>query len=262
MTVGSGLHHVELVMGTAVSIDILDSDDPSLVDELVAWFHAVDAVFSPHRDDSAVSRLGRGDVADALAVAGDLTADVLEVMHACSELRGLTNGVFDPWAVDAPSGGRFDPSGYVKGWSVERAVQLLERRGPRRFMINAGGDIAVRGDGAAGSPWRIGIRHPHEVAALAATVALHGPGAIATSGSYERGVHVVDPRDGLPANAVVSATVIGPSLALADAFATTLFVMGLDGLGWLTLQDGYSGCIITHDLQMLSTDAFDAHLVT
>lgn len=261
MTVLAGLHHVEMVMGTAVSIDVLDGEDPALVDELVGWFHRVDEVFSPYRADSVVSRIGLGDVAEAVATAGDMVPEVLDVLHACEEMKVLTDGVFDPWAVEAPTGGRFDPSGYVKGWSVERAASFLEARGCRRFTINAGGDIVVRGRGADGEPWRVGIRHPHHSQALAAVVGLDGPCAIATSGSYERGTHVLDPRDGLVANSIASATVIGPSLAVADAFATTLYVMGLDGLAWLGLQPGYTGCIITHDLQMLSTDAFDAHLV-
>lgn len=248
-------------MGTAVSIDVLDADDPELIDDLVRWFHRVDAVFSPYRADSVVSRIGLGDLAEAVAGAGDMVAEVLDVLHACEEMKRLTDGVFDPWAVQAPTGGRFDPSGYVKGWSVESAAARLEARGCRRFSINAGGDIVVRGRGVDDGAWRVGIRHPHHSQALAAVVGLVGPLAIATSGSYERGAHVVDPRDGLTANSIASATVIGPSLAEADAFATTLYVMGLDGLAWLSLQEGYTGCVITHDLQMLSTDAFDAHLV-
>jgi thiamine biosynthesis lipoprotein len=250
-----------MVIGTAVSIDVVDSDDPTFVDDLVAWFHRVDGVFSPYREDSVVTRIGHGDLSEAVSTAGDLVPDVLEVLHACEELRATTDGVFDPWSVEAPTGGMFDPSGYVKGWAVERAARMLEERGSRRFSINAGGDIVVRGLDASGGPWRIGLRHPHHAQAIAAVVRLAGPLAIATSGSYERGTHVLDPRDGLPANSIASATVIGPSLALADAFATTLYVMGIDGLAWLSLQEGYTGCVITHDLQMLSTDAFDAHLV-
>lgn len=261
MRTGLGLHHVERVLGTAVSIDIVDSEDPSLIDELVAWFQRVDEVFSPYRPDSTVCRIGRGDTADAVTAAGDLTLAVIEVLADCEQLRSLTAGVFDPWAVAAPAGGDFDPSGYVKGWSVERAAALLEERGVHRFSINAGGDIAVHGLDLGDQPWRIGIRHPHLAQSLAGVVALVGPAAIATSGSYERGAHVLDPRNGETAALVASATVIGPSLALADAFATTLYVMGLDGLAWLSQQEGYTGCIITHDLTMLSTDAFDVSVV-
>ena len=49
-------------------------------------------------------------------------------------------------------------------------------------------------------------------------------------------------------------------LAEADAFATTVYVMGVDGLQWLAERPGYSGCLITRDLQVLSTDDFDRYL--
>ena len=66
-----------------------------------------------------------------------------------------------------------------------------------------------------------------------------------------------DSRRGAATTTLASATVVGPDLAEADAFATTLYVMGVDGLRWLAERDGYSGCLITHDLQVFSTDDFD-----
>ena len=48
-------------MGTVVSIDIVDTDDTSLVGDLVQWFHHVDQVFSPYKENSPISRIGRGE---------------------------------------------------------------------------------------------------------------------------------------------------------------------------------------------------------
>lgn len=250
------LHHVEAVMGTTISIDIVDSHDRSLVDELVAWFHEVDEIFSPYKDDSVISRLGRGELAPTDAIVGD---DVREVLQRCGELCEATNGLFDVWSLPSPNGTRFDPCGYVKGWSVQRAVDLLMRRGVFDFCINAGGDVALGGLSNNGKPWRVGIRHPDDPMAVAFVLEAAGPLGVATSATYERGGHIVDPRTGQPITDLASATVVGPRLADADAYATVLYMMGIDGLYWLAQQTGYEGCVITRDGQVLATEAFNSY---
>jgi thiamine biosynthesis lipoprotein len=251
------LHHVESVMGTTISIDIVDSHDRSIIDELVAWFHEVDDVFSPYKETSPITRLGRGELADD---DDGVTADVMEVLDRCESLRVETNGVFDVWNLPSPNGTRFDPCGYVKGWSVERARALLLAHGVHDFCINAGGDVALGGRNHDGELWSIGIRHPDDPNALAIVLVGEGPLGIATSGSYERGAHIHDPRVGEPSTDLAAVTVVGPSLAEADAFATSLYVMGIDGLPWLAGHPGYGGCVMTRDQQMFTTDQFDVYL--
>lgn len=248
------LHHVESVMGTTVSIDVVDSQDRGLVDELVAWFHHVDEVFSPYKEMSTISRIGRGEIGPDDPA---LTADVVEVLERCEGLITETEGVFDVWSLPSPNGTRFDPCGYVKGWSVERARTILEAHGVRDYCLNAGGDIALGGRNREGRPWNVGIRHPDDPKGLAMVLTAEGPVGIATSGSYERGAHIHDPRVDLPCTELASVTIVGPSLADADAYATTVYVMGVQGLAWLTRFPGYSGCVITHSDEMFSTDDFD-----
>lgn len=243
-------------MGTTISIEVLDSDDRSLVDEMVGWFHHVDADFSPYKPDSVITRIGTGDLAPT---DDEVQPEVREVLQRCGELFEDSDGAFDVWSLPSPNGTRFDPCGYVKGWSVERAANLLRERGVQHFCLNAGGDVAIGGN-YRGGPWRIGIRHPLHAHALAFVMEVHGPAGVATSGTYERGAHILDPRTGVP-TAVLSATVIGPDLAEADAFATTLAVMGTDGLTWVEDHRGYAGCVITPDLQVMSTDSFDRYVV-
>lgn len=252
------LHHVEAVMGTSISIDVVDSHDRSLIDELVAWFHQVDAEFSPFKEDSTVTRIGRGELAPTDDVVSD---DMREVLQRCGELDAETGGVFDVWSLPSPNGTRFNPCGYVKGWSVERAAHMLQAAGVRDYCINAGGDIALGGRDHDNRPWRVGVRHPAAANGLAFVLQLDGTNAVATSGSYERGAHIYDPRRGEATTTLASATVVGPDLAEADAYATTIYVMGIDGLQWLSERPGYSGCLITSDLQLLTTDEFDRHLV-
>ena len=69
--------------------------------------------------------------------------------------------------------------------------------------------------------------------------------AVATSGLYERGGHIVDGRTGTVPSGLRSVTVVGPTLALADAYATAAFAMGEDGLAWVAAQPGFGAVGIT-----------------
>jgi thiamine biosynthesis lipoprotein len=248
----TGRHHVEHVMGMVVSIDVRDDIHADAIGEVVDWLHHVDATFSTYRPESPVSRFGRGEIG-----LEDLDDEVRGVLELCEEVHADTGGAFDVFAVDTPTGGRIDPSGLVKGWSIERAVEILEGHGARNLCINAGGDIAVRGEPEPGRSWRVGIRHPTQPDRVAAVVELAGRAAIATSGLYERGPHIIDPATGEPTQRVASVTVTGPDLTTVDAYATAVFVMGVDGLRWL--QDhhpDHAGFVITHDSRTFATANF------
>lgn len=131
----------------------------------------------------------------------------------------------------------------AKGWAVDRALDELRRAGVRRALVNAGGDIAVLGPG-----WRVGVQHPRDRDGLLATLVLNDGQALATSGDYERcflvdGVrhhHLLDPEDGLPASGCQSVSVIAPSCAEADAWATAAFVAGPNQA--LALISGLAHC--------------------
>jgi thiamine biosynthesis lipoprotein len=228
-------------MEMPVGIDVRDAVDPGAVDSAFAWLRWVDATFSTYRPDSQIARLGRGTLA-----AEDADPAVREVLARCETLRAETDGFFDPRAT-----GRLDPSGLVKGWAVDRAAELLERAGARRFCINAGGDALLRG----GEPWRVGIRHPRRPDRLAGVVEV-GDGAVATSGAYERGAHVIDPHTSRPPRGVLSVTVVGPRLATADAYATAAFAMGVRGPTWTASLDGHEAMTILAGDRVLSTPGF------
>lgn len=248
-------HRVEFVMGMAVSIDIRDPDVPgSALDGVVRWLHHVDRTYSPYLDDSVISALGRGEL-----TLEAVDQDMHDVLRRCEELRVASDGIFDVFRIPAPNGTWLDPSGYVKGWAIERAAQMLDRAGCSNFCINAGGDIAARGNPRPGQPWLIGIRHPDRPDAVAAVVHATGRFAVATSATYERGAHIIDPRTGQPVTTLASATVVGPDLSAADAYATILFVMGIDGLGWIAEQPHYDAYVIDHDGETSWTTGFDRY---
>ena len=207
---------IEHVMGTVIAIDLRDHDVPeAAIDAAVAWLHEVDHRFSTYKADSEINRLGRGEL-----TVEDCDADLATVLSLCEELRVKSGGAFNAWR--ARPDGRLDPSGVVKGWAVEIAAGMLEDAGARNFSINAGGDVIARGCPEAGRSWRVGIRHPHDPDAVAVVVEVTDM-AVATSGSYERGRHILDARSGHPAEGLLSLTVAGPSLTLADACATAGF---------------------------------------
>jgi thiamine biosynthesis lipoprotein len=227
---------VEAVMGTVVSIDVRDpGPDPravaDAVDAAVGWLHEVDARFSGFREQSEIRRLDRGEIA-----LDDCHRDVRDVLRTCERLRTATGGAFDVGRHRPDR--RLDPSGFVKGWAVDEAVDLLVAAGARACVVNAGGDVVVRGEPTPGRAWRVGVRHPVRADRVAAVIRLRD-GAVATSGLYERGGHIRDPRSGLVPTDLVSLTVVGPTLGLADAYATAAFAMGSAGPAWVARQPGY-----------------------
>jgi thiamine biosynthesis lipoprotein len=256
-----GPARVEHVMGMPVGIDVRDGDvGPSALDAAYAWLRFVDATFSTHRAESEISRLNRGDLDLATC-----SPEVREVLARCDELREETGGYFDAHAAAAaadadasPAGDRpVDPSGYVKGWAIGATAEILERSGARNFAVNAGGDVFVHGRPAPGARWRVGVQHPSRRDRVAAVVEADDL-AVATSGAYERGEHIVDPHTALPPHELLSMTVTGPDIATADAYATAAFAMGADGPSWVAGLRGYAGFAILADGTTLSTPGFDA----
>ena len=228
----------EEVMGTVATVEVcgpsMDLDASQLVGEAFAWLRAVDARFSTYRYDSEVNRLHRGEIRY-----DECSADLRHVLDRCADLWELTDGYFDVYA-----SGRLDPSGFVKGWAVQVASERLSAAGAVNHLVDAGGDIQTRGGPANGRLWEIGVRHPWHPESTCWVLA-GSDLAVATSGTYERGPHVLDPRTGEPARVVRSATVVGRDLGLADAYATAAVAMGAAARGWLaTLGDHESGIVM------------------
>jgi thiamine biosynthesis lipoprotein len=246
-------------MGTTVSIDVrAPLVDEAALDAALAWLHDVDERFSPYRSGSEVSRVGAGELA-----LDDASPDVRAMFTLADDLRDLTGGYFDPRRHRRD--GRPDPTGVVKGWAVDEALTLLRLAGARNVQVVAGGDLVAVGEPEPGRRWRIGIRHPDRADAVAAVLVVRGL-AVATSGSYERGDHIVNPHTGRPPTGLRSLTVVGPRLATADAFATAGFAMGEAGIAWVGRQPGHGAVGITesdrvvwtplaHDLLELDPDA-------
>ena len=226
--------HVEHCMGTVFSIDVRDPGDWTVaIADVIGWLHHVDAVFSTYQPGSDISRLQRRELRLA-----DADPDVIVVLDLCAEIQGETGGHFS-----ALSGGRIDPTGLVKGWAVEQASARLRAHGSANHAVNGGGDVQLAGEAEPGRLWTVGISDPHDRTRVLGTVSGRDL-AVATSGTSERGAHLIDPFTGRPATHLAAATVTGPSLTRADAYATAAFVMGRPALDWIDTVPGHAALLV------------------
>ena len=234
------------VWGTIVDVDIasntVGADVLNVAMQTVQEFcRGVDEDFSTYIESSWVSRLRKGKVEIA-----DCPASVQEVWQLCEQARYLSDDAFDPWAV----AGGFDPAGLVKGWAADICADLFVAAGAQHVQVNAAGDLALRGgyfDAADGivKPWKIGVVNPDNKQEVLQIFEITD-GAIATSGTYERGAHITDPYTGMIAIGAKSATIVGAQGWLCDALATAVMVAGQDAAKWFSQHElaGYQVWVI------------------
>ncbi|MFE7274646.1 FAD:protein FMN transferase [Streptomyces sp. NPDC057623] len=239
----AAVRHAEEAMGTVFSFDVRGGDPGavrSALEEAVAGLHRVDEVFSTYRDDSQISRLARGEL-----TVDECDPEVAEVLELGTEAGRTSEGWFS-----TSYEGRLDPTGIVKGWSVERAARRLATvPGVSGVSVNGGGDVQLLGVPGTQRPWRVGVSDPLRPGGLAAVISAAGLPelAVATSGTAERGAHIVDPRTGRSAvTDLVAVTVVAPSVTWADCWATAAFAMGSrQGLRWLESLPDVEALLIT-----------------
>jgi thiamine biosynthesis lipoprotein len=132
-----------------------------------------------------------------------------------------------------------DYNAIAQGYSVDIMSNFLKSKGIKQFLVDIGGELYAYGTKQGGAPWKVGIERPKDGEeygeSLSAILTLKNYG-LATSGNYRKyyikdGVkyaHTIDPHTGYPVqHSLLSATVIAPSAALADAYATAFMVMGV-----------------------------------
>jgi FAD:protein FMN transferase len=247
----SSVIRTHAVMGTMASVHIHDQVDPLMIDAAVdaLWLELdrLEEIFSTFRPSSEISRINRGELHLL-----DASPEVIEVVDACTWLEHVSNGAF---RARRPGDAVVDPAGFVKGWAAELAAKGLDRAGLHHWYLAVGGDIQTRGTSGNGSPWRVAIIDPNseDPRALRALVEVSGD-AVATSGTAARGRHIWDGRTDQPADSLASMTVVGPHLTWADAFATTAFVMGPEGVDWVANFTGYRALAITTEGDLIRRD--------
>ena len=229
------MRETRLLMGMPITVEIVGRTPVRLLEEVFAYFAAVDARFSVFKPDSEISALNQGRIA-----ACDASPEMQEVLGLAERTKRETDGYFEIRRAD----GHVDPCGIVKGWAIRNAADLIRRSGVRDFFVDAGGDIQTGGKNPDGEDWKIGIRNPFNEREIIKAVTPKGRG-IATSGTYVRGQHIYDPRrPGRPIEDIVSLTVIGPDVLEADRFSTAAFAMGKAGIHFVEALPGFEGYVI------------------
>ena len=148
--------------------------------------------------------------------------------------------------------------GIAKGYIVDRAVEVLRKRGADRVLVNAGGDMASAGESLGGDAWRIGLQDPRVPDGTLGVLQLRGE-SVATSGDYMQYLtadmslhHILDPRTGSSPVHTSGVSVVAPSAMAADALSTAALVLGpREGLELLDRLRGIEGMIVTKDQTVL-----------
>jgi thiamine biosynthesis lipoprotein len=248
-------------MGTLVTIQVLPSgaheaEVHRAIGRAFEWFHEIEERCTRFDDRSELRRLTAQP-----GVPVPVSPILFEVLRFALLVAEESDGAFDPTgnahyseielhpdrrAITLRRPLTLDLGAVAKGLAVDTAARELEPF--RDFAIDAGGDLYFGGSNPQGEPWSVGIRHPRRDGELIDSRLVSNQ-AVCTSGDYERGDHIRDPRSGQAALAVASATVFAPGAMLADALATAAFVLGpRDGIEFLKRM-GVEGLIVTPDLE-------------
>lgn len=220
-------------MDMHVSVEIVDAVTPAVFDEVYDYFSYIDETFSTFKKTSEITKINEGKISKQ-----DYSPDMKTVLMLCDQTKKQTNGYFE-----IKRGGILDPSGLVKGWAIWNAANLLKRKGCHDFYVDAGGDIQTSGTNDKGKPWTVGIRNPFNTKEIVKVIATGNLG-VATSGTYERGNHVYNPKTKTPVTDIVSLTVVGPNVYEADRFATAAFAMSKPGIQFIDNLEGFEGYMI------------------
>ncbi|MBI1350094.1 MAG: FAD:protein FMN transferase [Actinomycetales bacterium] len=209
----------------------------------------LDRRFSHYRADSEITRWQLAE-----QVSNEAVADIGHVLAECARLAADSEGVF---TTRNPRTGALDTAGYVKGYAIGRAADVLGRAGLASFAVGVGGDGYFAGMPAQGRPWQVAVQHPERRFGVVAVIPVID-GAVATSGTAERGEHIWMGDEQPTGGTVASFTVVGPSIAEADAYATIGFAMGEAGPAWVARHGGYRSLLVRADGSAVS----DAALVS
>jgi len=246
------MKQTRIIMGIPITVEIVDEVAPSVFDDVFAYFTSVDERFSTYKPASEISQINAG------LPRHEWSDDMRHVLELCARTKRDTYGFFD-----IQHHGKLDPSGLVKGWAIQGAVDLLRHKGARNFYVEAGGDIQVVGRNAAGERWAVGIRNPFNMHEIIKTVRLTDAG-IATSGTYVRGEHIYRPRSeasfAAAQPAVRSLTVIAPTIYDADRYATAAFAMGWDGIAFIASLPGLEAYQIDASKTATFTGGFERYV--
>lgn len=233
-------------MGMPIIINIIDkgvTDED--FNEVFSYFHNIDNKFSTYKKDSEISKINTGELKEA-----DYSNEMKKILLLAKQTKKETNGFFD-----IERNGILDPSGIVKGYAILKGAEILKRKF-KNIYVEIAGDIQVFGKDKKGQNWKIGIRNPFNKNEIIKVINLTNKG-IATSGNYERGKHIYNPKNKNKVDEIASITVIADNIYDADRFATAAFAMGERGIEFIATLKGIEGYMIKKDKVAVFTPDFE-----
>lgn len=245
---------VRKIFGTAASLAVVGPLPSVVVERTFARLNEIEDRFSTYRPNSEICQIRDGAMARTSA-----HPETQQILNVCDELYEESGGIFDAW--HAGRDGKLEPAGYVKGWAIGVAANLLRDGGVDNFSLGIGGDICASGGGPGGIGWSVGVVDPRRNTTLVARVALRDA-AIATSGLSERPDHLRDSATGETAvSPWLSFTVVGPDIARVDALATICFIEGRPGMSRVDQQPGYGALAMDAEGVLTATEGFRARTI-
>lgn len=221
------------IMGTYLSITIKGTNTNS---DIVAAYNRIKKIetlinrFDPQSEISKINNRHKNTI--------KISSDTYNCIELAQKVSYLTNGAFDITLsgdyknIILISKNRsitfkkprikLNLDGIAKGYAVEEARKLLFERGIKDGIIDMGSSIAV-----FDMPKKVGIRNPFKKDEFIAVITLNSREALSTSGTYEQGLHIINPKIGKPANELIGITITGLNAGLLDGLSTGIFVMGI-----------------------------------
>lgn len=239
------MKQIRFIMGMPITIEIIRCQDKAVFKKVFDFFRQVDTQFSPYKKNSEVTHINQG-----LIKPTQYSSQMKQIIGLAQKTKQQTGGFFEIYNNEV-----LDPSGLVKGWAILEAAEIIKKSGYQNFYIDAGGDIQSSGKNKQEQNWRIGIRNPFNPAEIIKVIQIESAG-VATSGNYERGEHIYNPKGSL-SDDLVSITVVGKNIFDADRFATAAFAMGQKGIEFIDQTPGLEGYAILKDGVAISTRNFN-----
>ena len=201
----------------------------------------INQLYSPYISTSELSKFWSQD-----QVISEMSKEFRLIYDECIKYEKLTDGYFSPFFEK-----RYNPTGFVKGWAIDQVSQIIEKDGYYDYCINLSGDMKFSSSGD--KIWRVSIQNPFDKNKSIAVLALKN-GAIATSGNYERGEHIKNPKDPDAISDIAGVTIVGEDIIKSDVLATAIYAMGLSkAKKFLDKEQDYQALIIDKKVNIYQT---------
>lgn len=221
-----------------ISLSVTDKEKgeeiiESLSEQLLAELNRIEREYSPFKKDSLVNQFRQGDFSLL-----EINKEFQEIYTIVTTAKTATNGAFDPYHHQ-----EYDPTGFVKGWAIERCFNLflkplLEADWVDGVALNGGGDMQFASRPFTDHEWNIAIENPKQTKEILQKVSMKN-GTIASSGYSKRGHHIIGNDSTLE-----QVSVFGEKLGFTDLWATALLSSDADNRSYLISHYNLSALLV------------------